>query len=114
VTYDATGIATLRCVIAQTAPPTDATINAFDFGFRESGDARKHAHNVDFDAAQPTSCTQTSGRNSGAVPPLPGSPDVQGWMGTCRFDTPGTFTFACDAHPFETGTIVVLAKPSLR
>jgi plastocyanin len=134
LTYDSTGIATLRCATVQTPPPPPPTaiINAFDFGFENpathsnvvtiaAGQSVVFAypgganfHNVDFDAAQPTSCTQTSGHDFGAVPPLPGSPDVQGWMGTCRFDTPGTFTFACDAHAFETGTIVVLAKPSLR
>ena len=133
LTYDNSGTAMLRCLIAQPPPPpTAAIINAFDFGFENPATHENtvtivagqsvvfaypsgaNSHNVDFDAAQPTSCTQTSGRNSGAVPPLPGSPDVQGWMGTCRFDTPGTFTFVCDAHAFETGTIVVLAKPSLR
>lgn len=28
------------------------------------------------------------------------------------FDTPGTFTYHCDVHPFMTGTIVVQAAPS--
>jgi plastocyanin len=132
LTYDNAGAATLRCVTVQTPPPPAAIINAFDFGFENPSTHENtvtivagqsvvfayptgaNAHNVDFDTVQPTSCTQTSGRVFGAVPPLPGSPDGQGWTGTCRFDTPGTFTFVCDAHAFETGTIVVVAKPSLR
>jgi plastocyanin len=129
LSYDTIGNAALRCVIAETSPPPAAIINVFDFGFENPTTHENavtivagqtvtfaypvgaNAHNVDFDAMQPTSCTQTSGRNSGPVPPLPGSPDVQGWAGTCRFDTPGTFTFVCDAHAFETGTVVVVAKP---
>lgn len=48
--------------------------------------------------AQPTSC---SGLPASAAPP--------GWTGTCRFDTPGTFAFACPLHPSMTGTITVKA-----
>ncbi len=28
----------------------------------------------------------------------------------CRFDVPGTYTFTCDAHAFETGTIILQPK----
>ena len=69
-----------------------------------------NVHNVDFSDAQPSACTQAAGANSGPVPPLPAVPGGQGWTGTCRFDVPGTYTFTCDAHAFETGTIVVLPK----
>ena len=34
----------------------------------------------------------------------------QGWTGMCRFDTPGTYSLTCDAHAFETGTIIVQPK----
>lgn len=106
-------------------PPPAATINAFDFGFDNpathtssvtitAGESVVFAypsggsvHNVDFVDAQPSSCTQTAGVNSGAVPPLPGAPGAKGWTGTCHFDTPGTYTFACDAHGFEVGTVIV-------
>jgi plastocyanin len=64
-------------------------------------------HNVDFDSAQPTSCTQTSGNNSGSVPPLPAVPTVPGWAGACTFKTPGTYSFHCDMHASMTGTVVV-------
>ncbi|HEY7289537.1 MAG TPA: IPT/TIG domain-containing protein [Vicinamibacterales bacterium] len=128
LTYDSTGIATLRCVVVQTPPPpsSDPVINAFDFGFENPATHANtvtilagqsvvfayptglSAHNVDFDEALPTSCTQTGGAVLGLVPPLPSSPEGSGWTGTCRFDTPGTFSFVCDAHAFETGTVVVL------
>src|SRR5262249_25595727 len=87
--YCTTGTATLRCVIVQAPPPPAAVINAFDFGFENPAThtntvtivagqsvtfaypAGANAHNVDFDTAQPTSCTQTSGSSLGVVPPLP-------------------------------------------
>lgn len=66
------------------------------------------AHNVDFGTSQaPSSCVQTGGTPNGAVPPLPHSPSAPGWSGSCQFDTPGTYTFKCDLHPYMTGTIVV-------
>jgi plastocyanin len=64
-------------------------------------------HNVDFTGSSPTSCTQTAGSNVGPVPPLPAFPTAEGWAGTCRFDTPGTYSFHCDAHGFMTGSVVV-------
>jgi plastocyanin len=64
-------------------------------------------HNVDFDASQPTSCTQTSGASSGSVPPLPAGPTPPSWTGTCTFNTPGTYSFHCDLHTSMTGTVVV-------
>jgi plastocyanin len=135
LSYDGSGVATLRCVVPQTPPPPPpggATINAFDFGFEDptthtntvtivagqsvvfAYPAGASAHNVDFDEALPTSCTQTGGPNLGPVPPLPALPNGPGWTGTCRFNTPGTFTFMCDAHAFETGTVIVLPNPTPR
>ena len=46
-------------------------------------------HNVDFTAAQPAACTQTSPGGGGSVPPLPAVPTAPGWSGSCRFDAPG-------------------------
>src|ERR1700750_1558971 len=68
-------------------------------------------HNVHFDdaSAKPSSCTQTAGMDYGSVPPLPAAVQGPGWAGSCRFDTPGTYTFHCDAHANMTGTIVVQA-----
>lgn len=65
-------------------------------------------HNADFgNGLHPSSCTQTAGPSSGSVPPVPNQPTAPGWSGTCTFNTPGTYTFHCDLHPFMTGTIVV-------
>ena len=129
--YASNGDATLRCVLPSSPPPpppSTATINAFDFGF-ESPETHTNSvtiaaggsvvfayptggnfHNVDFSDAQPSACTQMAGTNTGAVPPLPAVPGGQGWTGMCRFDTPGTYTFTCDAHAFETGTVIVQPK----
>jgi plastocyanin len=128
--YAGNGDATLRCALTSSTPPpppATAMINAFDFGFENPATHTNsvtiaaggsvvfayptggNAHNVDFGDAQPSACTQTAGINSGAVR-LPALPGGQGWIGTCRFDTPGTYTFTCDAHAFETGTVVVLPK----
>lgn len=133
ILYASNGDATLRCVLTSPPPPpppppSTALINAFDFGFEDPAThtnsvtiaaggsvvfaypAGATFHNVDFSDAQPSACAQTAGANSGAVPPLPALPGGQGWSGMCRFDTPGTYTFTCDAHAFETGTIVVRPK----
>src|SRR3954467_2161390 len=107
------------------APPLTANIVAYDFGFEDAPGSRHNTvtiapggtvdfgyptgtnfHNVDFDV-DPTSCTQTAGANFGPVPPLPAAPQRPGWAGNCRFDTPGTYAFRCDAHAFMTGTVVV-------
>lgn len=70
-------------------------------------------HNARFTgSSSPTSCTQTAGTNSGAVPPLPAVPTSPVWSGTCRFDTPGTYTFVCDQHSSMTGAVVVEATPT--
>jgi plastocyanin len=73
-------------------------------------------HNVDFSAggAAPSACTQAAGASSGAVPPLPHTPTRAAWSGSCTFNTPGTYVFQCDEHPYEMkGTIVVqpIAQP---
>jgi plastocyanin len=77
------------------------------FGYPSGGTQ----HNADFyTSAQPSSCTQTAGPNSGSVPPLPHSPTSPGWAGTCTFNTPGTYRFYCGAHlTLMPGTIVVEA-----
>jgi plastocyanin len=65
-------------------------------------------HNVAFTAMQPSSCTQTAGVNSGAVPPLPSSPATHGWAGTCTFIAGGRYTFVCQLHDAMTGAVVVV------
>lgn len=111
------------------APPSTASIEAYDRGFRDPANPNQTQvtiavggtvsfayptgndfHNVVFDASQPTSCTQTAGTNSGAVPPLPANGDVAGWAGSCQFNTPGTYAFHCSVHPtIMTGAVIVEA-----
>ena len=88
---------------------TDVTIapgGTVSFGYPSGG----YAHNVTFSPA-PTSCTQTAGTNSGAVPPLPAFPTGSGWTGSCTFNTAGTYSYHCQAHPFMAGTIQVGDPP---
>jgi plastocyanin len=66
-------------------------------------------HNVAFTGAKPTSCRQTAGPNVGPVPPLPAIPWGKGWAGTCDFDAPGDYPFACETHTAMTGTVHVVA-----
>ncbi len=83
---------------------TIAAGGTVSFGY-PAGSSR---HNADFAGGpQPSSCTQASGADAGPVPPLPQQPTGPGWGGSCRFDTPGTYSFHCDLHSFMTGTIVV-------
>ncbi len=125
ILYNPEGDATLRCVLPPDPPASGGVIRAFDFGFENPATGENsltiaagqsvtfaypdggNFHNVSFVGNQPTSCTQTSGPVLGPVPPLPTFPATAGWAGTCLFNTPGTYQFTCDAHPFETGTIVV-------
>ena len=72
----------------------------------------RNSHNVDFTGPAPTSCVQTAGTVGGAVPPLPTNPSPMGWAGNCRFDTPGTYEFVCQAHPQMVGQVVVAAATS--
>jgi cytochrome c len=121
---------------AESAQASAASFVAYDFGFRDatktaddptattvtvtpgstvdfSYPTGSSVHNVHFGDAgtgigpQPTSCAQTAGPALGAVPPLPTYTLPQGWAGNCTFNTPGTYTFYCEAHPFMTGTVVV-------
>jgi plastocyanin len=66
------------------------------------------AHNVNFGSgATGITCTQSAGANSGSVPPLPHTPSLAGWDGTCTFSASGTYSFICDQHAQMTGSIVV-------
>ena len=122
-------VAALSAAVPATARGQAATVQAYDFGFRDAATGSAtvtvapgaevafaypdggSAHNVIFDAVAPTSCTQTAGANSGAVPPLPAIPTAEGWTGTCRFDTPGTYDFHCGLHDFMTGRVQAGGPP---
>jgi plastocyanin len=108
--------------------PTTASFTAVDFSWLTSGGgdtatiaaggtvtfsypSGMSAHNVDFDTNQPTSCTQTSPSGGGGVPPLPATPTPEGWAGSCRFNTPGTYAFHCDMHPTTMKAKVVVEAP---
>lgn len=67
-------------------------------------------HNAHFTPGTPSSCVQTAGPSSGSVPPLPHQPTGAGWSGSCTFNTPGTYQFHCDVHPFMIGTVAVQAS----
>lgn len=113
------------------APPSAASFTAADFAWEVSGGSENavtisiggtvtfgypsggYAHNADFsDGPAPTSCTQTSGADSGPVPPLPAFPTSAGWSGSCRFDTPGRYAFHCDAHPLQMRGTVEVVDPN--
>jgi plastocyanin len=85
-----------------TTATTIATTGTVSFSY-PTGNSR---HDVNFTSAlKPTSCQQT-----GVVltaPPLPRTPSAPPWSGSCTFNTPGTYTFACQLHPTMTGSIVV-------
>jgi plastocyanin len=118
-------LATLPSQAAGTSPPNSASFTAVDFGWDAAGGGNSATiaqggtvsfgypsgasqHNADFGSGlHPSSCSQTAGTSSGAVPPLPHNPTSPGWSGTCTFNTPGTYTFHCDLHAFMTATIVV-------
>jgi plastocyanin len=56
-------------------------------------------HNVRFSSSGPTSCS----------PALPVNPQPPEWSSTCQFNTAGTYSFVCTAHPGMGGTVSVLA-----
>src|SRR3954452_1503205 len=111
----------------------DGSIVAFDFGFRDGSQAGpddntvnitpggkvtfsyptgESVHNVIFvdSGPQPTSCVQTVAPPPYPilpVPPLPFTTEPPGWVGSCTFNTAGTYTFYCQAHNFMTGTVTV-------
>ena len=109
------------------APPLTGTINAVDTAWKDPATGKSSvviapggtvdfsypsggtSHNVVFSGAAPTSCTQTAGANSGAVPPLPATPTSAGWAGNCKFDAEGTYAFVCGLHSFMKGSVVVSA-----
>jgi plastocyanin len=113
----------------------DGAFTVFDFGFYDTASgnqldntvnitpgarvtftypvnpANQSVHNVDFgDGPAPTSCTQTAAPAPYPIlsaPPLPLATEPAGWAGYCTFNTPGTYTFFCQAHDYMTGTIIV-------
>jgi len=56
-------------------------------------------HNARFSSPGPSSCD----------PALPVDPESPPWDATCRFDTPGTYSFICTQHAGMGGSVSVLA-----
>lgn len=109
-------VAVLPSLAAGSSSPSSASYTAVDFQWEANGDSSAQQvtiaqggtvtfgypsgnseHDADFGTTGPTSCS----------PALPAQPSAPGWSSTCRFDTPGTYTFHCDLHSFMTGTVVV-------
>ncbi|MGI8804063.1 MAG: hypothetical protein ACR2KV_18190 [Solirubrobacteraceae bacterium] len=69
------------------------------------------SYNAVFDGPQPSSCIQTAATAPFKIlpaPPLPAGSQPAGWAGSCRFDTPGTYTFHDGARgPQMSGTVYV-------
>jgi plastocyanin len=90
--------------------PSSASVTAKDYSF-DNGDVTiafggtvsfgyptgASFHDVVFDTAQPTSCTD-----------MPSAPTGPGWSGSCTFETIGTYAFHCGLHAFMTGTVHVV------
>jgi plastocyanin len=124
------GLALPELTPSDAAAPATASIEAYDFGWRDpstqdstanvavggtvtfSYPSGMSSHNVVFSERQPATCTQTAGPGSAPWPPLPPTPTGDGWAGTCRFDAPGTYAFHCGLHATMTGSIVVGDAPS--
>jgi plastocyanin len=103
--YTATDVGTNHFYYAtgttSAAPITIATTGTVNWSY-PAGTSR---HDVNFTSAlKPTACTVNG---AAKAPPIPATPTAPGWSGSCRFDTPGTYTFACQLHPSMTGTINV-------
>jgi plastocyanin len=79
-----------------------------------TGPLSNSVHNVVFDEGpKPSSCVQTQAAeglpiDTNTTEPVPDHSQPPGWAGECTFDTPGTYTFLCEAHQTAmTGTITV-------
>src|SRR3954452_17272281 len=69
-----------------------------------TGNPATTRHSVAFTAAaMPPACTPALGATYGFPTPPARAP----WVTTCRFDTPGTYSFVCQIHSTMRGTITV-------
>jgi hypothetical protein len=64
-------------------------------------------HNVTFTSALKPTC-QVAGTTPNPPYTAPSRPSVAPWTASCRFDTPGTYSFVCQVHRTMTGTIDVV------
>jgi hypothetical protein len=64
-------------------------------------------HNVTFTSALKPAC-QVAGTTPNPPYTAPSPPSVAPWTASCRFDTPGTYSFVCQIHRTMTGTIDVV------
>ncbi len=91
--------------------PPNVTITAGGtVNFSYVGTTINRLHNVNFTAAQPSSCTLTEGTPStGPQPPLPNPATKDHWAGYCTFANAGAYAFNCVIHPLMTGSVTVVA-----
>ena len=115
-------VAALSAAVPATARGQAATVDAYDFGFRDAATGsstvtvapgaevafalsgrrqlpqrRSSARSRRPRARRRPAPTPAPCRRS---PPIP---TAEGWTGTCRFDTPGAYDFHCGLHDFMTG-----------
>jgi hypothetical protein len=64
-------------------------------------------HNVTFTSALKPTC-QVAGTTPNPPFTVPNRPSGPPWSASCRFDTPGTYSFVCQVHRTMTGTINVV------
>jgi hypothetical protein len=65
-------------------------------------------HDVTFTSALKPTC-EVAGVTPSPPYTAPNPPAVAPWTASCRFDTPGTYSFVCQVHRTMTGTIDVVA-----
>jgi plastocyanin len=112
--FTATDISTTnhQWYVSGSSTSTSATISAGGTALftYQTGSPATTAHNVVFTSAlKPTSCELSQGTSAAPPPPMPSEATIAPWSGSCRFDTPGTYTFRCARHPAMTGTVNVVA-----
>ena len=89
-----------------TTASTIATSGVATFRY-VTGSPASTRHNVTFTSALKPTC-QVDGATPSPPYTAPSPPRVAPWVATCRFDTPGTYSFVCQVHRTMTGTIDVV------
>lgn len=89
-----------------TTTSTIATSGVVTFNY-PVGTPATTRHNVSFTSALKPTC-ETGGTPANPPAIVPNPPRVAPWTASCRFDTPGVYSFMCVVHPTMTGTVNVV------